>query len=428
MAHRGRLQSLVSGQVSLERMAEMMAPKLVDGRWRKPELSRRLAGDQGFGIETVGAHKTKLTLSTITSNGSGSGGSCQCQGDTNLDTSQQECVCPEGQVLQSGSLENCIPDPNNVNEGGSNNESEGGAHGESNDENENEGGAENGDESNNENENEGEDESNNENENEGEDEPNNENENEGGAENGDESNNENENEGEDESNNENENEGGSNNEGDDESNNGGMPEEPSKPDITKPEFGANEAVVVGGTNVKANGLIQGIGGNAISTILDGRTASSSLSESASAVLGAFGPNAHAHIRSLSFGGSGLGFPGSTESNTEEEEMDTHGSNVHTESVTKQNREHWATTGNSHTLFGGRARGRKDNEEEGTEGAHGGDVSLVSPQFSGGFSSVGSGYGKQYHAYAGQLQNLRNNGYSLAASIPVNAITGSYYHG
>ncbi|QDZ21208.1 hypothetical protein A3770_05p37260 [Chloropicon primus] len=393
MAHRGRLQSLVSGQVSLERMAEMMAPKLVDGRWRKPELSRRLAGDQD-------------------SNGSGSGGSCQCQGDTNLDTSQQECVCPEGQVLQSGSLENCIPDPNNVNEGGSNNESEGGAHGESNDENENEGGAENGDESNNENENEGEDESNNENENEGEDE----------------SNNENENEGEDEPNNENENEGGSNNEGDDESNNGGMPEEPSKPDITKPEFGANEAVVVGGTNVKANGLIQGIGGNAISTILDGRTASSSLSESASAVLGAFGPNAHAHIRSLSFGGSGLGFPGSTESNTEEEEMDTHGSNVHTESVTKQNREHWATTGNSHTLFGGRARGRKDNEEEGTEGAHGGDVSLVSPQFSGGFSSVGSGYGKQYHAYAGQLQNLRNNGYSLAASIPVNAITGSYYHG
>ncbi|QDZ21207.1 hypothetical protein A3770_05p37250 [Chloropicon primus] len=381
MAHRGRLQSLVSGQVSLERMAEMMAPKLVDGRWRKPELSRRLAGDQD-------------------SNGSGSGGSCQCQGDTNLDTSQQECVCPEGQVLQSGSLENCIPDPNNVNEGGSNNESEGGAHGEPNDENENEGGAENGDESNNENENEGEDESNNENENEGEDEPNN----------------------------ENENEGGSNNEGDDESNNGGMPEEPSKPDITKPEFGANEAVVVGGTNVKANGLIQGIGGNAISTILDGRTASSSLSESASAVLGAFGPNAHAHIRSLSFGGSGLGFPGSTESNTEEEEMDTHGSNVHTESVTKQNREHWATTGNSHTLFGGRARGRKDNEEEGTEGAHGGDVSLVSPQFSGGFSSVGSGYGKQYHAYAGQLQNLRNNGYSLAASIPVNAITGSYYHG
>ena len=43
MAHRGRLQSLVSGHVSLERMAEMMAPKLVDGRWRKPELSRRLA-------------------------------------------------------------------------------------------------------------------------------------------------------------------------------------------------------------------------------------------------------------------------------------------------------------------------------------------------------------------------------------------------
>ena len=42
MAHRSRLQELISGQVSLERMAEMMAPKLVDGRWRKPELSRRL--------------------------------------------------------------------------------------------------------------------------------------------------------------------------------------------------------------------------------------------------------------------------------------------------------------------------------------------------------------------------------------------------
>ena len=42
MAHRSRLQGLISGQVSLERMAEMMAPKLVDGRWRKPELSRRL--------------------------------------------------------------------------------------------------------------------------------------------------------------------------------------------------------------------------------------------------------------------------------------------------------------------------------------------------------------------------------------------------
>lgn len=214
----------------------------------------------------------------------------------------------------------------------------------------------------------------------------------------------------------------------DESSHGGMPEEPNKPDITKPMFGANEAVVLGGTNVKASGFIQGIGGNAISTIMDGRTASSSLSESASAVLGAFGPNAHAHIRSLSFGGSGLGFPGSTESNIEEEEMDTHGSNVHTESVTMQERKHWTTTGNSHTLFGGRARGRNDNEEEGTEGAHGGDVSLVSPQFSGGFSSVGSGYGKQYNAYAGQLQNLRKNGYSLAASIPVNAITGSYYHG
>ena len=38
----GRLTRLMSGEVPVERMAEMMAPKVVDGRWRKPELSRRL--------------------------------------------------------------------------------------------------------------------------------------------------------------------------------------------------------------------------------------------------------------------------------------------------------------------------------------------------------------------------------------------------
>lgn len=36
------MQRLMSGEVPVERMAEMMAPKVVDGRWRKPELSRRL--------------------------------------------------------------------------------------------------------------------------------------------------------------------------------------------------------------------------------------------------------------------------------------------------------------------------------------------------------------------------------------------------
>ena len=42
MAGRSRLPSLMSGQVSIERLTEMMKPKQVDGKWRKPELSRRV--------------------------------------------------------------------------------------------------------------------------------------------------------------------------------------------------------------------------------------------------------------------------------------------------------------------------------------------------------------------------------------------------
>ena len=61
-----------------------------------------------------------------------------------------------------------------------------------------------------------------------------------------------------------------------------------------------------------------------------------------------------------------------------------------------------------------------------EGAHGADVSLVSPHFSGGYSSVGAGYGKEYHAYVGQKHALRDMGYSLFYSIPVEAITNQYY--
>ncbi|QDZ21530.1 hypothetical protein HOP50_05g40570 [Chloropicon primus] len=190
--------------------------------------------------------------------------------------------------------------------------------------------------------------------------------------------------------------------------------DPPKPNIQKPTFMPQASVVLGGTNVQANGFVQGIGGNAVSTILNGLTASSTLTESASAVLGAFGPNTDSVVNSTTIGGSGDPDPDNS----------NEGSNAHTTSVTSQKRDHWANTGSAHTLFGGRARGKMNTN---TEGAHGGDVSLVSPSFSGGFSSAGSGYGKEYHAYAGQLQSLRNNGYSLAASIPVNAITGSYYH-
>ena len=36
------MPALMSGQVSVEKLAEMMKPKKVEGKWRKPELSRRI--------------------------------------------------------------------------------------------------------------------------------------------------------------------------------------------------------------------------------------------------------------------------------------------------------------------------------------------------------------------------------------------------
>ena len=169
------------------------------------------------------------------------------------------------------------------------------------------------------------------------------------------------------------------------------------------------AQVHGNTTVIANGLVQGIGGNAASTIIDGQTAASSLSESASAVIGGYGPNSNAFVGAVAQGSNIYDL----------------GTNAGTNSTTHQVRQHWNTHGISDTTFTGYAYGNSDTD---TEGAHGGDVSLVSPQFSGGFSSVGAGYGQQYHAFAGQMQALRNQGYSLAHSIPVNAITQEYYHG
>ncbi len=41
MATRCRLPALFRGEVSLEKMKELMSPTNVNGRWRKPELSRR---------------------------------------------------------------------------------------------------------------------------------------------------------------------------------------------------------------------------------------------------------------------------------------------------------------------------------------------------------------------------------------------------
>ena len=42
LSGRSRLPALFRGEVSVEKLSEMMAPQKVDGKWRKPEVSRRL--------------------------------------------------------------------------------------------------------------------------------------------------------------------------------------------------------------------------------------------------------------------------------------------------------------------------------------------------------------------------------------------------
>ena len=180
-------------------------------------------------------------------------------------------------------------------------------------------------------------------------------------------------------------------------------------------FGRNKkprAKVMGGTHAMGHGYIQSIGGNAVSTLRDGKHAATTLAESASAAIGGLGPNSIAKITAHTNGESVWGM------------SKEKGTNAHSYSMTHQTREHYGTSGTSKTTFGGHAIG--DDGEESTEGAHGADVSLVSPHFSGGYSSVGAGYGKEYHAYAGQKHALRDMGYSLFYSIPVEAITNQYY--
>ena len=179
-------------------------------------------------------------------------------------------------------------------------------------------------------------------------------------------------------------------------------------------FGRNKkprAKVMGETNAMGTGYIQSIGGNAVSTLRDGKHAATTLAESASAAIGGYGPNSIAKITAKTNGESVWGTSKDL------------GTNANSLSMTHQTRAHYGTHGTSKTTFGGHAIGENDDS---TEGAHGADVSLVSPHFSGGYSSVGAGYGAKYHAYAGQKHALRDMGYSLFYSIPVEAITNQYY--
>lgn len=173
------------------------------------------------------------------------------------------------------------------------------------------------------------------------------------------------------------------------------------------------AKVTGETHAMGHGYIQSIGGNAVSTLRDGKHAATTLAESASAAIGGLGPNSVAKITAHTNGESVWG------------DSKDLGTNAHSYSMTHQMREHYGTTGMSKTTFGGHALGDSSHDES-TEGAHGADVSLVSPHFSGGYSSVGAGYGAKYHSYAGQKHALRDMGYSLFYSIPVEAITNQYY--
>ena len=170
------------------------------------------------------------------------------------------------------------------------------------------------------------------------------------------------------------------------------------------------AEVHGGTHANATGHIQSIGGNAVSTLLDGLSAATTIAESASAIIGGSGPSAKANVAAHTRGANTYRL----------------GTAARTRSTTHQNKMHYGTLGTSNTHFDGYAYGKKKDDES-TEGAHGADVSLVSPHFSGGYASVGSGYGKDYHAYAGQKESLRATGYKLPYSIPVEAITNQYYH-
>ena len=170
------------------------------------------------------------------------------------------------------------------------------------------------------------------------------------------------------------------------------------------------AEVHGGTHANATGHIQSIGGNAVSTLLDGLSAATTIAESASAIIGGSGPSAKANVAAHTRGANTYRL----------------GTAARTRSTTHQNKMHYSTHGTSNTHFDGYAYGKKKDDES-TEGAHGADVSLVSPHFSGGYASVGSGYGKDYHAYAGQKESLRATGYKLPYSIPVEAITNQYYH-